>query len=146
MPEFCIAYPAETHAFGPLPRVVGMSRSRQILHPAIIRKGHCPVVLADTPEKMKALDAAFAFSNSGNSEILAAWFEKSIRNGYSAEIMPQIEAFLTRVGRRKFLTPLYRAFKESGQLEKAREIYAQAEPNYHAVSRNTIRQLLELDS
>jgi hypothetical protein len=58
MPEFCIAYPAETHAFGPLPRVVGMSRSRQILHPAIIRKGHCPVVLADTPEKTKALDAA----------------------------------------------------------------------------------------
>ena len=58
MPEFCIAYPAETHAYGPLPRVVGMSRSRQILHPVIIRKGHNPVVLADSSEKFKALESA----------------------------------------------------------------------------------------
>ncbi|MCB0587013.1 MAG: M1 family metallopeptidase [Phaeodactylibacter sp.] len=96
--------------------------------------------------KMKKIDKAFGFSRSGNSEILAAWFELAIRNGYSAEIRPQIESFLVRVGRRKFLTPLYRAYKESGQLETAREIYQKARPNYHAVSRNTMDKLLEMGS
>ena len=59
--------------------------------------------------------------------------------------MPAIEAFLTKVGRRKFLTPLYRALKENGQLSQAREIYEQARANYHAVSRNTMEELLDLE-
>lgn len=93
--------------------------------------------------KMKAVDQAFGFSRSGNSEILAAWFELAIRNGYASEIRPQVEAFLVKVGRRKFLTPLYRAYKENGQMETAREIYEKARPNYHAVSRHTMDQLLD---
>jgi leukotriene-A4 hydrolase len=94
--------------------------------------------------QMTALDKAFFFSNSGNSELLAAWFNLSLRNGYSENNMPQIESFLVRVGRRKFLSPLYRAFKESGQLEAARAIYAKAKPNYHSVSRGTIESILEI--
>lgn len=93
-------------------------------------------------ERMQALDKAFGFSQSGNSEILAAWFEKAIRNGYNQQIMNEIEAFLVRVGRRKFLAPLYRAFVESGQRTAALEIYEKARPNYHAVSRNTIDEIL----
>ncbi|MCB0611976.1 MAG: M1 family metallopeptidase [Phaeodactylibacter sp.] len=98
------------------------------------------------PEKMKGIDQAFNFSRSGNSEILVAWFELAIGNGYASQIRPQIEAFLVRVGRRKFLTPLYRAYKENGQLETAKEIYEKARPNYHAVSRNTMDKLLEMGS
>jgi hypothetical protein len=94
---------------------------------------------------MSALDQAFDFSQSGNAEILAAWFERAIYNGYNKNIMPQIEAFLVRVGRRKFLSPLYRAFVESGQKEAALKIYEKARPNYHAVSRNTIDQILGMD-
>ncbi|MCB0568058.1 MAG: leukotriene A4 hydrolase C-terminal domain-containing protein, partial [Phaeodactylibacter sp.] len=70
----------------------------------------------------------------------------AIGNGYASQIRPQIEAFLVRVGRRKFLTPLYRAYKENGQLETAKEIYEKARPNYHAVSRNTMDKLLEMGS
>lgn len=99
----------------------------------------------DLSEKqMKQLDKAFTLANSGNSEIKFAWYELSIRNGYSKNIMPQIEGFLVSVGRRKFLTPLYRAFKETEQLEKGREIYAKARPNYHSVSRQTMDALLEV--
>lgn len=93
-------------------------------------------------ERMAALDKAFGFSQSGNSEILAAWFEKAINNGYNKKTMPVIEAFLVEVGRRKFLAPLYRAFVESGQREAALDIYEKARPNYHAVSRNTIDEIL----
>ena len=91
---------------------------------------------------MKKLDDKFNFSTSGNSEILAAWFEIAIKNGYANNILPNIEKFLVSVGRRKFLTPLYRAFKENGQLEIAQDIYKKAKPNYHSVSTQTMDKLL----
>ena len=92
---------------------------------------------------LKTLDATFGFSNSGNSEIQAAWYELSIRNGYFQENnLPQIEKFLVNVGRRKFLTPLYRALKESGHLKIAQDIYKKARPNYHSVSTATMDALL----
>lgn len=86
-------------------------------------------------------DKEFNFTNTGNSEIAAAWFEKSIEGGYEAAY-PKMEEFLIHVGRRKFLTPLYSALKENGQIEKAREIYQKARPNYHSVSTNTMDELL----
>ena len=87
-------------------------------------------------------DKLFDFTNFGNSEIAAAWFEKSIRADYKI-VYPQLEAFLVKVGRRKFLTPLYRAMKETGNIETARNIYAKARPNYHFVSTNTMDALLK---
>ncbi len=104
---------------------------------------HLPKNMAK--EKMKNLDQHYKFSRSGNSEILAAWFETSIKNGYGKTLLPEIEAFLVKVGRRKFLTPLYGALKESNQLEVARKIYAKAKPNYHAVSTQTLDELLEIE-
>ena len=92
---------------------------------------------------MKKLDNKFNFSTSGNSEILAAWFEIAIKNGYANNILPNIEKFLVSVGRRKFLTPLYRAFKEKGQLGIAQNIYKKARPNYHSVSTQTMDKLLK---
>lgn len=94
---------------------------------------------------MKRLDGTFDFSNSGNSEILAAWFEIAIKNGYSNNILPNIEKFLVSVGRRKFLTPLYRAFKENNGLKTAQNIYQKARPNYHSVSTQTMDKLLFAD-
>lgn len=91
---------------------------------------------------MKKLDNQFNFSTSGNAEILAAWFEISIKNGYANNILPNIEKFLVSVGRRKFLTPLYRAFKENGQIKIAKDIYKKARPNYHSVSTQTMDKLL----
>ena len=97
-----------------------------------------------SPMKMNNLEKTHQLSQSGNSEILAAWFDLSIRTGHSSKNVNEIEAFLVRVGRRKFLTPLYRAFKESGQLGEARRIYSLARPNYHSVSKGTIDALLEI--
>lgn len=101
---------------------------------------HLPTDLSAT--QMSQLDKAFKFTNSGNSEILAAWFDLAIRNGYGKTIIQDIEEFLVEVGRRKFLTPLYRALKETDQLSTAREIFTKAKPNYHSVSSNSIESLL----
>lgn len=92
--------------------------------------------------QLTTLDEAFHFSESGNSEILAAWFQPTIRAGYEP-VRPVVEDFLIHVGRRKFLTPTYKAMLESGKSEWANEVYAKARPNYHAVARETMDDLLE---
>lgn len=95
-----------------------------------------------TPEQMAMLDDAFHLTQSGNSEIAAIWFEKSINFGYQA-IDKELEAFLIKVGRRKFLMPLYTALAATPEGKtKALEIYKKARPNYHYVSFNSIDQLL----
>jgi len=86
-------------------------------------------------------DSTFGFTNSGNSEIAAAWFEKSIEAKYMV-VYPKLEEFLVKVGRRKFLTPLYRAMIEANNKATAIEIYKKARPNYHFVATNTMDELL----
>lgn len=96
-----------------------------------------------TIAQMKDLDEAFGFTNSGNAEILCQWFQLAIKNNYTVA-NPKIEDFLTRIGRRKFLTPLYTALLErdaSGK-QMALSIYKKARPNYHFVATNTMDQLL----
>ncbi len=88
-------------------------------------------------EKLAALDKAYQLSNSGNSEILAAWFQPTLRSNYQP-VYPKVEDFLIRVGRRKFLTPTYMAMVESDKKDMALRIYEKARPNYHAVSRETL--------
>ncbi|MCT4622144.1 MAG: leukotriene A4 hydrolase C-terminal domain-containing protein, partial [Schleiferiaceae bacterium] len=83
----------------------------------------------------------YKFSKSGNNEILAAWWQPVIRNKYE-RAYPKMEKFLINVGRRKFLTPTYRALVETNQRDLAVEINTQARPNYHSVSRGTMDVLL----
>jgi len=93
-------------------------------------------------QQMEELDREFNFSQIGNSEIRAAWFEKVIPNNYEAA-QDDVEKFLIRIGRRKFLIPIYKAILNSKKgREWAIELYEKARPNYHAVSRQSVDQLL----
>ena len=92
------------------------------------------------------LDATFHFSKSGNSEILADWFRKVIAASYEPAY-PEIESFLKRVGRRKFLAPIYRDLaKRPEGLTMSKRIYESARPGYHSVSRGTIDGILGYES
>ena len=95
-----------------------------------------------TVNELQRLDEAYHFSQSGNSEILAAWFQPTIRAGYEP-IYSRVDSFLVQVGRRKFLTPTYAALQESGRADLAQAIYQKARPGYHAVSRETLDELLD---
>lgn len=95
-----------------------------------------------TPEQMDRLDQQFNFTQSGNAEVLCQWLELSIRSGYK-KADPALERFLTSVGRRKFLRPLYAALIETPEGKKrAAEIFAKAGPGYHSVSAGTIAEML----
>ena len=95
-----------------------------------------------SPAQMKRLDGQFKLTQSGNSEITHDWMILVIGSGYQAG-MPRLEEFLTEQGRRKFLQPLYEKMATTPEgLERANRIYAKARPGYHAVSRQTIDQIL----
>ncbi|WP_317175518.1 M1 family metallopeptidase [Pontibacter beigongshangensis] len=94
-------------------------------------------------QQLAELDKAFGFTRSGNSEVLAAWFLHAIRHNYTTADQA-IDTFLTTVGRRKFLVPLYRELlKTPAGKKKALAIYAKARPNYHAVSTGTIDEMVK---
>jgi leukotriene-A4 hydrolase len=88
--------------------------------------------------QLAALDRAFGFTRSGNSEVLFAWLRIAVRSHYRPA-MPALEHFLTSQGRRKFLTPLYRDLLATDWgKEEAKRIYASARPHYHAVATSTL--------
>jgi leukotriene-A4 hydrolase len=91
-----------------------------------------------TPQRMAELDQRFHFSDSGNSEVLSAWLEKSIDTRYKGA-WPAIERFLTIQGRRKFLRPIYEKLAANPEdLAFAQRIYGKARPTYHPVSQATL--------
>lgn len=91
-------------------------------------------------DSMAALDAAFGFTQSGNSEILCAWLRLSIRHGY-APANPRLEEFLMRVGRAKFLKPIYRELMAVAPI-RARTLYAKARSRYHAVAHSSLDDIV----
>lgn len=97
-----------------------------------------------TAEQMAELDAAHALTESTNAEIVGQWLVLAAANRYEPAYS-RMETFLITVGRRKFLTPIYRALvqTEDGKAQ-AREIYAKARDGYHAISRGTLDGIVEL--
>jgi aminopeptidase N len=95
-----------------------------------------------TYEQLEDLDSTFRFSESGNSEILAVWFLQSIKVDYKPAFKP-LEKFLVKIGRRKFLQPLYEELaKDEAHKLWALNVYKKARDNYHYVSFNTIDEIL----
>jgi aminopeptidase N len=94
-------------------------------------------------EKFTALDNACNFSKATNSYIAMVWFEQAINHNYhSNEVDEQIENFLMIVGRRWYVSTIFKALKNNDRLEEAKRIYDKARPNYHSVTVNTIDEML----
>ena len=92
--------------------------------------------------QMKMLDAAFNFSGTGNSEIADLWFIMSVRAGYTPAY-PPMENFLSTVGRRKFLEPLYgEMMKTARGQEMAKRLYLQYRKNYHPLAQESLDRMI----
>ena len=88
-------------------------------------------------EQFSALDERFEFSKSKNAEIANAWYAKSIVGGYAPALEP-LEGFLMRVGRGKFIYPLYLLLINNGERERAERVYAEARPGYHPIAQRRL--------
>lgn len=93
-------------------------------------------------DQMRRLDEAFRLTKAGNSEIAHQWLLMSVRNRYEPAYA-RLEEFLTTVGRRKFLKPLYEELAKTPEgKERALRIYGKARSGYHPISQVTVDELL----
>ena len=95
-----------------------------------------------TGNQMADLDQAFGLTQRGNSEIAALWLVLAIRHQYEPA-NARLESFLTTIGRRKFLMPLYgELIKTSKGRQTAGAIFEKARSFYHPISRDSVSKLL----
>ena len=92
-------------------------------------------------ERLAELDAQWGLNATGNNEVLFAWLEQAVRSQHTPAY-DRLRSFLVNVGRRKFLTPLYKAMVDTDQSVLANDIYREARPNYHSVATGTMDDLL----
>jgi hypothetical protein len=88
------------------------------------------------------LDAAFGLTKAQNAEVISRWLQESIKRGYKPAYT-RLEPFLTTVGRRKFLEPIYTALAKTPEGKQlALGIYAKARPGYHPIAQATVDKIL----
>lgn len=96
-----------------------------------------------TAARMAELDRAYGLTERGNAEVANQWLVLAVRNGYRPAD-DRVESFLTSIGRRKFLMPLYgELLKTPAGAEKAKAIFKKARPFYHPISADSVAKLLE---
>jgi leukotriene-A4 hydrolase len=95
-------------------------------------------------DSLAELDAAYHLTEKANSEVLLPWLRRSIRSGYDAP-NERLESFLTSMGRRKYLLPLYEELARTpAGRERAKAIYRKARPLYHPIAAESVDRVLEV--
>jgi hypothetical protein len=93
-------------------------------------------------KRMGELDSVYGLTDRGNSEIAAQWLLMGIRCGYGGSDS-RLEEFLTTIGRRKFLLPLYTELaKTPAGKSRAKAIYKKARTGYHPIAVESVDKLL----
>jgi len=94
-------------------------------------------------DRLSDLDRAFGLTDRSNAEVAQQWLLVAVRNDYRA-VDEQLETFLTTVGRRKFLIPLYTELLKTPEgAKRARAIYAKARPFYHPIAVESVDKLMK---
>jgi leukotriene-A4 hydrolase len=95
-----------------------------------------------TNNQLEELDEQLGLTETGNSELQFAWFEITIAHNY-AQADKALADFLLKVGRRKFVLPLYKSMLGSSRLQlQARTLYRQTRPGYHFVTQQSVDELM----
>jgi aminopeptidase N len=97
-------------------------------------------------KRMAELDKAFNLTARGNSEIAFQWLLMTIKNDYAAAY-PRLEEFLTTIGRRKFVRPLFAELAKTPEgTRRANAIYTKARPGYHPITVASVDAILNWKS
>ena len=92
--------------------------------------------------KLDAMDAAFKFTGTPNGEIAQRWYPLAIRSGHTPVNAAAAE-FITRVGRRKLIVPIYEALVATpAGLTLAEQSFARARPGYHPITTGSVETLI----
>jgi aminopeptidase N len=90
--------------------------------------------------KLQELDAAYHLAGTRNDEVAFRFYRAAVHAGYR-DVQPQIDAFLMRVGRQKFVVPLYTALLANpDDAAFARAVYAKAQERYHPITQASVNK------
>lgn len=95
--------------------------------------------------QLETLSSAMNLGEQRNSEVRFAWLELAIANRYEPAI-PNVEEFLTGMGRRKFVLPLFKGLMAQGDWGRpiAERIYTATRPRYHSVTSGSVDAVVPL--
>jgi len=95
-------------------------------------------------EQLAALNRELGLSETGNNEELFLWLELALANRYEPAVA-QAEEFLARIGRAKFVRPLFQVLWDQGEWGRsiARDVYEETRAGYHAVTRGGVDRIVE---
>lgn len=94
---------------------------------------------------MQKLDDKYKVKSWGNSEIMSQWFVLSVEHGYEGSFT-EMKDFLFKIGRSKFLEPIYAALlaSENADYNKmAYDLYNSNKVYYHSVAIAWIDEIFE---
>jgi leukotriene-A4 hydrolase len=95
--------------------------------------------------RIGALVKLLGLEAQGNSEVRFAWLKLAIANRYLPAV-PELEAFLGSMGRRKFVLPLFTELMQQGAWgqDLAKRFYASVRPGYHSVTTGSVDKVVPL--
>jgi leukotriene-A4 hydrolase len=89
-------------------------------------------------ERCEELDRRFRLTESGNFEVLVSWLEVALPSSYGPAFA-RAEQVLGRVGRMKYLKPLYTALADRDESRKwARELFEKNRAGYHPIAAQVV--------
>ncbi|MBI5549125.1 MAG: M1 family metallopeptidase [Deltaproteobacteria bacterium] len=94
-------------------------------------------------EACAELDRRFSLGKSGNYEVLVSWLSLAASSGFEPAV-PRVEEVLGKVGRMKYLKPLYTALAtNSATRENARRCFEKHKDSYHPIAQQVIAGILK---
>jgi leukotriene-A4 hydrolase len=92
--------------------------------------------------QLQALDMSYHFTGTANAELAQRWYPLTVRSAYLAA-QPAMAEFLSKVGRRKLVMPIYTALSKSPEgLAFARDVFAKARPALHPITIGSVETVL----
>lgn len=95
-------------------------------------------------QRLQRLDDKFQFSQSQNAEILCDWFVLAAQSNYIFDVQEELKRFLIKIGRRKFVLPIYEALAKTPKGKQlALQCFHEAKAHYHSVTRGSVWKVLK---
>jgi aminopeptidase N len=95
-----------------------------------------------TADQLSTLDARFSLSKSKNTEVHVGWLLLALGCGVIT-VIPQVEAFVGRVGRMKYLKPLFSALHARAETKPvAKALFEKNKSRLHPIAQQVVAGLL----
>ncbi|WFL77745.1 M1 family metallopeptidase [Altererythrobacter arenosus] len=95
-----------------------------------------------TGEALAKLDRELGLSKTGNNELRFLWLKLALDNRYQPAV-PLAEEFMGRIGRAKFIRPLFQTLVDEGAwgMAIAQPLYAKTRGRYHSFTQGEVDKL-----